>query len=220
MAKDSNLEQLKEILKDDRDHMEVAEILQIGYSADRSVMRVLCRVIPDNYQIVARMTWDSIGDGEGLFSPINVTDLVLVAFASGSPDNAFVIRRLTSKVDKYPEMIEEGHTSLRALPDKKLYLGSNLKTLVQKVGSLVDPTENIVLGQVLKQLLSEILAELALQAQNIIEHTHTGNYGLETSPPLNASDFADNKAVFEAKKASPVDDELILSDIFFTEKGN
>lgn len=215
--KDANLEELKNIFGDDRPHLEVARVDEIAISNDNSVMRVRCTIVPDNFEVVARVTWDQVGEGDGDFGPINVTDLVLLGFTGDG--QAFVMRRLSSKADKLPEMLNEGHSIKRALPGKKLYLGSNIKTLVQKVGSLVDPTENIVLGQVLKTLLSEILAELALQAQNIIEHTHTGNYGVETSPPLNATDFSDNKSVFEAKKASPVDDELMLSDIFFTEKG-
>jgi len=213
------LNELKELLKDESVHFEVARVQRLGFAKDRSVLRVACLVVPDNYEVIARVTWDGVGDGNGIFHPINPNDLVLIAFASGSEDNAFVIRRLTDKEDILPEMLVEGHTVVRSVPGKKLYMGGD-KTLVQKVGSLTDPTENVVLGQVLKQLLSDILAELALLSQNIIEHTHIGNLGFETTTPINDSDFSDNKVVFESKKASPVDDELILSDIFFTEKGN
>ena len=217
---DPNLEELKDILKDQQEvHIEIGRVLKVGKSADRSVYRVQCQVIPDNFEVIARVTWSSVGDGEGVFHPIKEGDIVLLAF-SGGGENAFVIKMLSSKTDFYPEMLDEGHSIFRALPDGKLYLGSQIKTLVQKIGSLNDPTENVVLGQVLKSLLSAMLAELALQAQNIIEHTHTGNAGFQTSPPLNASDFSDNKTEFEALQASPVDDELMLSDIFFTEKGS
>jgi hypothetical protein len=50
-------------------------------------------------------------------------------------------------------------------------------------------------------------------------HTHVGNFGAPTSAPIEATDFTDHKDAFEAVKLSPVDDEAMLSDIAFTEKG-
>ena len=64
--------------------------------------------------------------------------------------------------------------------------------------------ENMVLGQVFKALMSSTLQDIAV-------HKHIGNMGYLTSPPDNAADF-------EALKASPVDDEGVLSDIAFTQK--
>ena len=64
--------------------------------------------------------------------------------------------------------------------------------------------ENMVLGQVFKAPMSSTLQDIAV-------HKHIGNMGYLTSPPDNAADF-------EALKASPVDDEGVLSDIAFTQK--
>ena len=74
------------------------------------------------------------------------------------------------------------------------------------IGQSDSSTENLVLGQELKSLLSQTLAAIA-------SHTHTGNMGSPTSAPLNAGTFT-------SLKSSPVDDEGILSDVAFTEKGN
>lgn len=64
--------------------------------------------------------------------------------------------------------------------------------------------ENMVLGQVFKTMMDTLLEAIAT-------HTHTGNLGYPTSPPVNAGDF-------ESIKASPIDDNAILSDKAFTEK--
>lgn len=216
----SVLEELRELLAESKTHVEIGRILQKEFAPDRSVLRVKALILPENYEVIARVTWGSVGDGDGIFGPIKEGDLALFVMADGDEDETFCIARFSSKIDKIPEMAVEDHTVVRAIPEKKLYLGSDTKTLVQKNGSLTDPLENVVLGQVLKTLLVDILSELSLLSQNIIEHTHIGNLGIQTTVPNNNPDFEDNKSVFDAKKASPVQDELILSDIFFTEKGN
>ena len=64
-------------------------------------------------------------------------------------------------------------------------------------------SQNLVLGQVFKSMMDTLL-------QAIASHTHTGNLGYATSPPVNAADF-------NAVKASPIDDNSILSAVAFTE---
>ncbi len=64
--------------------------------------------------------------------------------------------------------------------------------------------ENMVLGQVFKTFMDNLLTQL----QN---ETHIGNLGYETSVPVNAPQY-------EALQESPIDDDAILSDKAFTEK--
>jgi hypothetical protein len=64
--------------------------------------------------------------------------------------------------------------------------------------------ENMVLGQVFKKLMHDLLKELQLEQ-------HIGNLGYLTSVPQNADKYA-------ALQTSPVDDGLVLSDKAFTEK--
>lgn len=74
-----------------------------------------------------------------------------------------------------------------------------------KIGSPSAETENFVLGQVLKELLSELLSLLA-------SHTHISMPpGVLTTPPMEAAQFT-------TLKTSPVDDEAMLSDTIFGEK--
>lgn len=87
---------------------------------------------------------------------------------------------------------ENGHRI--QLKKDKIQIGS---------GSSSNP---LCLGDETKKALSDIL-------QALIAHTHvTSAPGAPTSPPINAAQFT-------AVKASPVDDEKMLSDLVFTEKG-
>lgn len=66
--------------------------------------------------------------------------------------------------------------------------------------------ENMVLGQVFKSFVQSLLTQLAAE-------THiSGVPGFPTSVPVNAS-------AYDALKSSPIDDDMILSDLAFTEKG-
>jgi hypothetical protein len=71
-------------------------------------------------------------------------------------------------------------------------------------GGAADPDEPLVLGAVFKAAYSQ---DLELQS----EHRHIGNLGYYTDVPQNVLDIV-------ALKASPVDDELMLSDVARTEK--
>lgn len=63
-----------------------------------------------------------------------------------------------------------------------------------------------VLGTVFQTMMSTVLNAIAT-------HTHTGNVGYPTGPPLNA-------AAFITENASPIQDGAILSDETFVEKSN
>jgi len=219
MAKDSDLETLKEIFDKDRVYITIAKITKLALAPDNSVWRALVSIFPDQREAAVDFTWDQVGPKVGIYGPATVGDLVLVAFADGDEDQGFIIRRLSSKEDKIPKQAGEGHNFIKSLPGKKTYIGSDTKTIIGALGEGADPIENQVLGQQLKTLLTDILAELQGQAQTLSTHTHIGNVGAPTSAPIESQDFVDHGTVFNDKKESPVGDEVILSDIVFTEKG-
>lgn len=98
---------------------------------------------------------------------------------------------------------DDGETLLYNEFDQLIYM-KNGKILLGKASK--SAAENLVLGQVFKTMMDTLLTAIAA-------HTHIGNLGYDTSPPKNAADFNDIKA-------SPIDDNKILSDIVFTEKGS
>jgi hypothetical protein len=149
------------------------------------------------------MTWESVGPESGIFQFPAIGDLVLVGFAEGDVSQAFVIRRLTSRADKIPLKAVDGDLVLKAGSAKKAWLVSGTKILIAKGDA--EPTENLVLGKVLKKLLQDVLTAIST-------HTHTsGPPGVLTTPPTQA-------ATFTGLKSDPVDNDKILSGIAFTEK--
>jgi hypothetical protein len=163
------------------------------------------------------MSWEVVGPESGIFAFPAVNDLVLIACADGDEELAFVIRRLTSKEDKIPLQAATGDTAIVSLNGKKTWISSNTRINLSK-GS-TEPTENLVLGQVLKTLLSDVLTELSSLAQTVSTHTHIGNLGFPTAPPLQSAAIVASKTVFDNKKANPVNNNGILSSVAYTEKG-
>lgn len=102
--------------------------------------------------------------------------------------------------DKNKPETEDGETILYDAYGHIIYLSQDKIQIGSKSSD-----ENLVLGQVFKELAKQWL-------QIDSEHDHIGNMGYKTSPPTQAADYLD-------LKASPVEDELVLSDVSFTEKG-
>jgi hypothetical protein len=67
------------------------------------------------------------------------------------------------------------------------------------------PAEPFVLGLVFQTMMDKLLTAIAT-------HTHIGNLGVTTPPPVNAADFT-------SIQASPIDDKAILSNFIVGEKG-
>lgn len=217
MSGNIDLSSLKEYFKDDRDHISIGLIKKLDLASDNSNLKVLVSIFPEQREFVAKMTWETVGSGSGYFQFPSVNDLVLVAFANGDVNQCFVIKRLTSKEDKIPIQAVGGDSALISLGGKRAWICSDNKIFLAK-GSAV-PTEPIVLGNVLKTLLSDIIGKISEMNDKISTHKHIGNLGFPTGAPDNATNFIDFKSHFDGKKASPVDDNVMLSDLAFTEKG-
>lgn len=214
-----DLQALKEIFRDTRQHIAIGSITKIEVASDRSYVKCLVSILPEGREIVAQMTWDSVGPESGIYALPAVNDLVLVAFADGDDELAFVIKRLTTKEDSAPATAVSGDMVLKALATKKAWLTSSERINLSQADT--EPTENLVLGQVFKSMMQTVLAELSTLCQTLSTHTHiTGSPGSTTSVPIQASNFQSNKTVFDNTKADPVDNEDVLSDLAFTEKGS
>jgi hypothetical protein len=145
-----------------------------------------------------------------------VGDIVLLAFGDGDAEQGYVISRMSNSTDTIPATAHDGSTVVRALEGLNAWLTSDTAIFLSRGDT--EPTENIPLGQVLKTLLSQTLAELKSLSDTLASHTHIGNLGYPTAPPVQAAAITAHGTVFNAKKANPVDNEGILSDVSFTEK--
>lgn len=226
-----DLESLREVFSDRRSHIAIAKILRVSVATDRSFVRLLVTVFPEQIEYIAKMSWDIVGSDAGVFQLPSVEDMVLVAFADGDSNQCYVIRKLTSKQDTIPLRAAEGDMTLISLAGTNLWVTSNEKIYLTK-GTTV-PTENLVLGQELKTLLVNLLVELKKLTEKVDDlstevstHSHAGNLGYPTSAPNEAAAFVALATAVEEigtalneLKASPVEDQKILSDLAFTEKG-
>lgn len=109
--------------------------------------------------------------------------------------------------DKNRPSLAEGEVMLYNEFGQQMYVKNGNVILNAKKVSLgsAAAAEPFVLGNVFQAMMETVLEAIAT-------HTHASNVpSAPTSPPLNA-------AVFEAQKASPVADKVILSDEIFGEK--
>lgn len=117
--------------------------------------------------------------------------------------------------DKNRPDVQQGEVMLYNEFGDKVYISNGvIRTTTPKIVDEAEDirigsdgaTENFVLGQVFKQFASDLLTELA-------QETHiSGLPGYPTSPPQNAEQY-------NALKATPIDDDAILSDKIYGEKG-
>ena len=210
------IEDLKQYLGDDRLHVGIGKVKRLHMAPDRSFLKVSMDVFPELREIIATMTWENVGPDSGEFEFPTPGDMVLFVQAEGDDDQAYIIKRLTSKEDTIPAEASTGDKVHRAKAGKKYWNISDSKIFLSRNGTA--PTENLVLGQVFKTYSQNLLLEIKKILVTLQEETHVGNLGYDTSPPNQASDYADNQAEIEGFKASPIDSEDILSDLSYTEK--
>jgi phage baseplate assembly protein gpV len=213
-----DLEGLRAILSDKRNHIAIGKVVKLSIASDRSFVKCLVSIWPEQREIVTHMTWDSVGGESGFFVLPSPGDMVLVAFADGDEEQAFVIRRLTSKEDKLPLRAADGDSVVVSMAGKKTWITSD--TRVNLSAGTEEPTEPVPLGIVLRTALSAMLAELKAYCDTMASHTHIcAPAGVASQPPKQASAITGHGSALEAIKNSPVDDNAMNSDLTFTEKG-
>lgn len=163
--KQPDLEALRSLLGDRKTHHSLAIVTKVEVLQDRSRCRVQVKSLPEENELVAIMGWSATGPNAGSFSLPVVDDLVLLAYVS--PDEVYVISRLTSKADMIPTRALNGSTVVAALSGKDLHLTSDKKLYLGRAGSS-DPTEPTVLGNVMKTGLGELLDKLSTLIDKLV----------------------------------------------------
>jgi len=224
------IEDLRELLKDDKLHLLLGQIKRLHLSKDRSYLKVEVCIWPENRIIIAEMTWESVGPESGFYQFPAVGDAVLCGSIEGDVDQTYILKRLSSEEDKIPLNAVDGHTVLKSLAGKKIWNTSDTRINLSKGDA--EPIENIVLGQVFKATYSEHLGKLVNVIEEVVKviekynlHRAIGNLGYPTGTPDNIGDMTTIKTDLETLKtdintikSDKVDAELILSDLAFTEK--
>lgn len=179
-----DLESLRALLGESDITLAVGLVKQVEVLEDKSKSRALVSVFPDEFEVVADQTADAAGPGSGIHQIPVANDLVLLGFVS--PDEAYILRKLTNIEDKLPNQAADGHLVMKALAGKKAYLSSDVGVMVGSGGD-ADPTEPLVLGAVLMTMLGELITKFDVALDKIISGpVGTGNNGfaVPTFPAL------------------------------------
>ena len=239
MSRRIDLEGLKAILNNDVTTLAIAKVQKVEVLEDFSVARALLMVFPEEYEVVARVSFPHANMGGGFFTLPNKDDLVLVGFVN--KDEVFIISYLSSKDDLIPKTVKEGHTVLRASPKKHLELASDTKGYLSK-GADTRPTEPLVLGAVLKTMLTELITNQKLLATKLDELTDMvalGDMIMSTAPgnpaapnPAKAASITTFRDSIKTTAASVIkklekiqqdyitdESKNIVSKLWFTERG-
>ncbi len=146
-----DLEFLRSALTDQKQHLGIGVITQTGLAKDFGALRVQVSLLPEQREVVAFMSFADVAD---ITFP-QVSDLVLVAFADGNPDEAHVVARFPATDQPIPVLARTGNSVKYARTGKKLYVGSDTKTGIARPGQ--DPVQPLVLGTVLVSGLTALV---------------------------------------------------------------
>jgi hypothetical protein len=156
-----DLELMKSIFRDDRLHIGLALVKRVIVQDDMTDVAIECEIVPEGRTVIVTDTWESVGDNTGHGDIPDPNDLILIVMADGDPDRAYAIKRLASHEEKLPKQIKDGHFVTKSKPGKKLFLGSDTRVEIGKANADAPAAENLVLGLVFKQLMSDELTQLA-----------------------------------------------------------
>lgn len=204
-----DLEALREVLKDNRTHLAIAKVKSTELSSDNATLFAECTILFQERDVIARVTWPSVGSGGGIFQFPQKDDLVLLAFAEGDADQCFLVQRLSSRADTIPVDATGGHTVIKSIPGKKLHLKSDTKINIGKSNG--DFTEAVVLGNILKTFLTNVLNSFLNGSQIGFD-----SFGLPVFlDPTIRNNFTTYKSTYLDTASTN-----ILSQVAFTERGN
>lgn len=217
-----DLELLREIFKDQRLHIAIGKITQLGLSDDRSCLRVQVSILPEEREIVAMMSWEAVGADAGFFMFPEINDLVIIGQAEGDHEQAFVLKRLTSREEKIPLQATNGHLVARSRAGTNAYLQSDTLAAIGKPDGPAD--QPMVLGNVLKTALGNLYDALTnlitkLDSDPVVICSAPGQPGyihptLKTDIDAIKASLSSDKSTFVTTASSN-----IVSQIAFTERG-
>jgi hypothetical protein len=215
------LEELKQLFADHRVWVSLGLIQALEPALDQSCLRVLVKQIPDNVDISATMSWSLTGPGSGILQFPQQNDLVLMASADGHPDLTFVISRLTSAEDTIPLRCLTGDMVIRSLDGTKANISSDTRVNIGR-GGLVEESEPMVLGNVLKSALEALWTSLDTHLGNLSTGPMgIGNLGYDVpTHPTMIANIAASKAqiVLDMTQYLTATVTNILSQIAYTER--
>lgn len=212
-----DLEALRTIFQAE-DRLSLAVVQRVEIAKDLTFVRVLCRELPEENQVIARLVFPHSSQGNGFFALPEADDLVLLAYTD--PDTPRIIAYETSKDDKIPAQLAKGESVLKA--SSKLHVIAPRINL-SKNGA---PTEPLVLGTVLLAYLTGLHARLdavlaLLQAGPLAVDSLGGNCNTHPTLAVALDDLTGQRKLLDDLKGTYVDTAStnVVSQVSFTERG-
>jgi hypothetical protein len=230
----ADLEFLKAIFGDKRVHITLATVTKIEVVPSMSLARVQCLTLPEELEIIATVGIPSCSQGAFLGGLPKAKDLGVIAYSD--MEEAYWVTHLSSSDDLIPQRAVDGAVLLQASSGEDAYVTGD-SVFIGK-SRLVDPTEPLVLGNVLKSALTDILADLKSfvgQLKTFVDAIKTGPIGTDslggvavTSPAVIAAATAFEtqidtySAQLDTRKSTyvTVAGSNIVSGVAFTERGS
>lgn len=220
-----DVEMLRELFGDKSATLTLAKVTKLEVVATKAVARVQVTTLPEELEVVATVSFPSCSQGGGFFNLPAPNDLGLVAYTEkteGGGQEAYWIGHLSSSDDLIPAQAAAGHLMAFARPGKNAYLASDTKVLVGK-GGTTDPTEPLVLGNVLAGCLNALITQLDALLDNLKNGPLVicGSPGTPgTTYPALATQLTAIKAQIDSAKSQYLDtsSSSILSQTAFTER--
>jgi len=170
----TDLETMRAMFADHREHSFIGIIKQVGPAPDRSALRVQVQIMPDLNEVVAYQTSPFVGSDAGDYATPDVGDLVVGIFLKADLEEpqAFIIGSLPSKTDQFPIEALNGHRIIKAKPDKDLFLVTqkkleqrckNLKVMVEQLSEYLSKNEK----HTIEETFEVISKEAYLEAEDV-----------------------------------------------------
>ena len=194
-------------------------IKQVEITEELDEIRCLCEALPENNEIVARISFPSCSQGNGFFALPNANDFGICVFSDD--DTPIIVGFLSNSDDLIPEQVKDGDVVLKCL--KKLHIAAT-KINLGKADPSAEPDEPLPLGNVLLEYFTEIHTRL----DAIIDAIVAGPVAIDsiggqcpTNPALITALNAEKTLLGTAKSTYvDTDSSNVVSQIAFTERGD
>ncbi len=156
-----------------------ALIDEVIIEEDKSGVDLNLTLQPSGKKASARLGWDYVGNGFGLFVLPEIGDEVLVIFADGDITQGVVVKRLSNRIDQVPEGISAEKILIVTKQEHDVE--------VTVAGSVTLNCDEINLGSgTVEKLIKESFAN------TFNSHVHQGGGSGPPASPMSASDMTSN----------------------------
>ena len=148
-----NIDEIRQILQKNIAEFQLVKLKTAEVAMDATAYQCEAEIVPDGIDCLITIT-----QNDAIESGIKEGQVWVCLFYKGNTREGYAIRRMITQPDPLHEKSKEGHTVVRSLQDKKIYLSNKRDATLE---------ENAVLGQELKTWLKELTAEVRALADAI-----------------------------------------------------